>query len=93
MISQSAGRLNIGCAMVMENARALLDSGRSLMAPGEVVFDLSSVEEADSSAVAVMLGWLRHAVLLRSTVCFVGVPAGVLSLAKLYGVAELLPQA
>lgn len=93
MISRSAGHLNVDCAMVMANAKALLDSGRSMMAPGEVVFDLSSVEEADSSAVAVMLGWLRHGATLRSTISFVGIPVGVLSLAKLYGVAELLPQA
>lgn len=93
MIRQSAGSLNVDCAMVMGNATALLACGRSLMAPGKLVFDLSAVEEADSSAVAVMLGWLRHAALLRSTVIFVGIPVGVLSLAKLYGVAELLPQA
>ena len=93
MIEQSAGCLNVNCAMVMANARALLDCGRSSMVAGDVVFDLSSVKEADSSAVAVMLGWLRHAQILRSTVKFIGIPEGVLSLAKLYGVAELLPQA
>lgn len=93
MIQQAAGRLTVEGAMIMSNAQALLDSGRALMAPGDVVFDLSPVVEADSSAVAVMLAWLRHAELLRSTVKFVGIPAGVWSLAQLYGVAELLPQA
>jgi phospholipid transport system transporter-binding protein len=93
VIEQAAGRLNVSCAMVMDNARALLDTGRKLMEPGEVVFDLSAVNEADSSAVAVMLAWLRHANSVRSTVRFVGIPVGVLSLANLYGVAELLQQA
>jgi phospholipid transport system transporter-binding protein len=79
--------------MVIENARALKDAGCAQMVPGEVVFDLSAVDEADSSAVAVMLAWLRHADVVRSTVRFAGIPGGVLALAKLYGVVELLPQA
>lgn len=79
--------------MTMVNARALSEAGRALIGPGESVFDLSSVAEADSSAVAVMLAWRRHADSLRSTVRFTGIPVGVLSLASVYGVAELLQQA
>ena len=60
---------------------------------GEDVFDFAEVTEADSSALAVMLGWLRAAELSRSTVRFANIPAGVRSLAELYGVAELLPLA
>ena len=57
------------------------------------VFDFSEVTEADSSALAVMLGWLRAASLSRSTVKFAQIPKGVVSLAELYGVTELLPLA
>ncbi len=32
-----------------------------LYSSGEVIFDFSAVNEADSSAIAVMLGWLRAA--------------------------------
>lgn len=93
MIEQRAGRLHVCAAMRIDNARNLLLQGNSLIGPGEVVFDFSAVAEADSSALAVMLGWLRHAENLRSTVKFAGIPAAVLELAKIYGVAELLPQA
>ena len=61
--------------------------------PGEVIFDFSAVSEADSSAVAVMLGWLRAADAASARVKFAHIPAGVRSLAELYGVTDLLPLA
>ena len=91
MIEREAGRLVIKVPMVMANARGLLEAGRSALQPGEQVFDLGQVDDADSSAVAVMLGWLRVADRSRSTLKFAHIPAGVRSLAELYGVAELLP--
>lgn len=93
MIEQSAGRLSVHAAMVTDNARRLFEAGCAQMSAGDQVFDLGAVEEADSSAVAVMLGWLRFAPTVGARVSFSGVPAGVLSLAELYGVTELLPQA
>ena len=93
MIERKAGRLVIKVPMVMANARGLLEAGRSALQPGEQVFDLGQVDDADSSAVAVMLGWLRVAGRSRSTLKFAHIPAGVRSLAELYGVAELLPLA
>jgi len=93
MIDSVNGRLCVGCAMITDNARALLEQGRARIVSGEQVFDLSAVSDADSSAVAVMLGWLRHAALTGTVIRFVGVPAGVLSLAELYGVSDLLPLA
>jgi len=91
MIEVAAGRLVVKAPMTMANARGLLEAGRSVLQPGEQVFDLGEVGEADSSALAVMLGWLRAASLLRSTVKFANIPLGVRSLAELYGLTELLP--
>lgn len=93
MIEREAGRLVVKVPLVMANARGLLAAGRSALQPGEQIFDFSEVSEADSSALAVMLGWLRAAELARSTVRFSNIPAGVRSLAELYGIAELLPLA
>ncbi|MBU3696466.1 lipid asymmetry maintenance protein MlaB [Dechloromonas sp.] len=91
MIVSEAGRLVITVPMVMDNARGLLDAGRRLLQPGEQVFDFSRIAVADSSAVAVMLGWLRAADQSRSTLTFAEIPSGVRSLAELYGVTDLLP--
>jgi len=91
MIDHQAGRLVVKAPLVMSNARGLLDAGRSALLSGEQVFDFSEVTEADSSALAVMLGWLRAAEVTQSTVKFANIPSGVRSLAELYGVTELLP--
>lgn len=91
MIEREGARLIVKVPLVMANASGLLQAGRSALQPGEQVFDFSAVTEADSSALAVMLGWLRAAALSRSTVKFAHIPAGVRSLAELYGVTELLP--
>jgi len=91
MIEREGGRLVVKVPLLMANARGLLEAGRSVLQPGEQVFDFSAVTEADSSAIAVMLGWLRAAEQARSTVRFAHIPVGVRSLAELYGVSELLP--
>lgn len=93
MIEREAGRLIVKVPLVMANARGLLEAGRSALQAGEQIFDFSEVVQADSSALAVMLGWLRAASLAKATVKFANIPAGVRSLAELYGVTELLPLA
>jgi phospholipid transport system transporter-binding protein len=70
MIECEAGRLVIKVPMTMANARGLLEAGRSVLQPGEQVFDFSQV-----------------------IVKFAQIPKGVLSLAELYGVIDLLPRA
>ncbi len=93
MIVREADRLIVTAPLIMDNARRLLEAGRDALLEGEQVIDLGQVVEADSSALAVMLGWMRAANVSRSTVKFANIPAGVRSLAELYGVAELLPLA
>ena len=93
MIVREAGRLVVKVPLVMANARGLLDAGRAALQAGEQLIDFSEVTEADSSAIAVMLGWLRGAAASQSSLKFAHVPAGVLSLAELYGLTELLPLA
>lgn len=93
MIERERGRLVVKVPLIMANARGLLEAGRSALQPGEQIFDFSEVVEADSSSLAVMLGWLRSAEMLQSTIKFAHIPAGVRSLAEVYGVTELLPLA
>lgn len=93
MIDADGGRLIVKVPLIIANARALLEAGRSALQPGEQVFDFSEVTEADSSALAVMLGWLRAAEAARANIRFANIPQGVSSLAELYGVTELLPLA
>lgn len=93
MIERSGDRLLVTASLTMDHARSLLEAGCAALQEGEQVFDFSAVSEADSSAIVVMLGWLRAAGAARAEVRFVNIPAGVTSLAELYGVSELLPLA
>lgn len=91
MIERQPGRLRVTAPMVMANARGLLEAGRSAFKEAQEVVDLGAVPEADSSALAVMLGWLRVAESQGRHLVFTHTPAGVRSLAELYGIADLLP--
>ena len=83
---QISGRLSHAGAM------ATMESGRRhIVAGGEAVFDLKEVSECDSTAVCVLLDWLRTAQANTCTLRFINVPERILELAGLYGVASLLP--
>ncbi|MDR2209148.1 MAG: STAS domain-containing protein [Azoarcus sp.] len=58
---------------------------------GNVVLDFRSVTRVDSSALALLLAWLRRAKVRRSTVELRALPESLLALARLYGVDTLLP--
>jgi len=93
MIERQPDHLRVTAPMVMANARGLLDAGRAAFKQTREVVDLGAVTEADSSALAVMLGWLRAAEGQGTHLTFTNTPAGVRSLAELYGIADLFPLA
>jgi phospholipid transport system transporter-binding protein len=54
------------------------------------MFDLSTLKDLDSSAVAVLLAWQRLAKEKSVLIQFEQVPSNLKSLLNLYGVADLL---
>ena len=76
--------------VTMATVSALLNQGLKLRANGEMVIDFARLEKVDSSAVSLMLVWLREAQRNKVILSFINVPGNLMSLAKLYGVAELL---
>ncbi|HEY8888396.1 MAG TPA: STAS domain-containing protein [Gallionella sp.] len=80
------GNLNI------ETVPALFETGLQHLASEDFQVDLSQVESVDSAAVSLLLGLTRAAQLARHDLRVKGLPENLLSLARLYGVAELLPQ-
>ncbi len=58
--------------------------------PASIRIDFSAVTGVDSSAVALLLEWRRMALARGKTLVFENLPANLLSLAQLYGVAELI---
>ena len=76
--------------LTFQNARAVLEQGCAAIRGGETEIDLSGVQAADSSAVAVLLAWQRIARKQGSTLTYRNIPAGLHSLADVYGVDSLL---
>ncbi|KYC29467.1 putative NTP binding protein (Contains STAS domain) [Sterolibacterium denitrificans] len=93
MMRQAGDRIEVGGAMTLAEASALLANGGNALTgtETETVFDLSAVEMVDSSSIAVIFGWLRQAQAQGKTIRIAHPPRDLLSLAALYGVTELLP--
>lgn len=72
-----------------EASRALLDGEQALVA-GVIVFDLSGVTQVDSSALSLLISWRRQAQLRSRTLSFRNIPDSMHSLARLYGLADLI---
>lgn len=59
--------------------------------PGAVVVDAGALQAVDSSALAVLLACRREALAAGKSFSVRGLPDRLQQLARLYGVAELLP--
>lgn len=94
MITRSAGHLQVSGEVTMATVSALY--GQSLFSADDkklgdnLLIDLGKLEKVDSSAVSLMLAWTREARRNQIALSFVNVPNNLMSLARLYGVAELL---
>lgn len=78
--------------VTMAYAPALLEQGVALFGESSAVVDLGQVTDVDSSAVSLMLEWLRRND-GRQRLGFVNLPPNLVSLANLYGVMDTLRQA
>ncbi len=78
--------------MTLSVATALLAEGEEAIAGHASAFDLAAVTEMDSSCLAVVFGWTRAANAAGKTLRLLNLPQNLLSLAAVYGVADLLPQ-
>ena len=85
------GRLLLSGPVTLANVGEVLAEGRRLLADGAATVDLAEVSELDSSALALLLAWLREARAAGRTLAFANVPAALRTIARLYGVEALLP--
>ncbi len=93
MIACEGGRCRVEGPLTMNCVAAVLEESVRLFDSADITVDLGAVTEVDSSAVSLLLEWQRAARRDQRTLHFVNVPANLLSLAKLYGVLELIPGA
>ena len=92
MIAGENGRYSVHGSITMANAKALLEQGAGLLSGQDAVVDFGQVEDVDSSAIGLILAWLRAADEQKRTLRFSHLPENLKTLAALYGVLDLIPQ-
>jgi phospholipid transport system transporter-binding protein len=93
MISRDGNQYKLEGPVTVHTARAVMEEGQTLFDSGEIVVDLAGVSEVDSSAVSIMLEWMRRAAGNGQTMRFINLPGNLCNLASLYGVLDLIPHA
>ena len=93
MIKRDGDRLLVSGPLTLATVTQALREGNDAIAMGARTVDLGEVSELDSSALALLLAWLREAKKRNRELSFTRLPAGLTTIASLYGVAELLPGA
>ena len=92
MITKDDNRFRVDGPITMANARSILEQGDSLFNHGEVEVDLGAVNEVDSSAVSILLQWIREAKQRDQKLIFTNLPENLKSLVALYGVQDFISQ-
>ena len=91
MIRREGDRMVVSGALTLANVATVLGEGSAAIDAGARTVDLGEVGELDSSALALLLAWLREAKRRNLSLVFENLPEGLTTIARLYGVAELLP--
>jgi phospholipid transport system transporter-binding protein len=90
MITREADRYVIEGPVTLHNVEQFVADGATLEGANLVV-DFSRVTTVDSSAVSLMLEWVRHFNGNDRKISFINLSQSLRSLAELYGVIDLIP--
>jgi phospholipid transport system transporter-binding protein len=93
VIRREDGRIVLSGPVTLANVAQVLEEGRRHLAEGAATVDLAEVSELDSSALALLLAWLREAKAAGRSIVFANLPESLQTIARLYGVQDLLPAA
>jgi phospholipid transport system transporter-binding protein len=95
--ASSSEVLKLTGALSFESLPAVLSESTQYAArpdvPDCLTIDFSGITDIDSSAVALLLEWRRQAAARGKRLAYVNLPANLLALAGLYGVADLIQPA
>ena len=91
MIRRDGSRMVVGGPVTLSNVRRVVEEGERQLDEGVRTVDLSEVSDMDSSLLAAMFAWLRHARQREYDIGFVNLPESLRTIARLYGVDALLP--
>ena len=93
MIRRDGQRMIVGGPVTLANVSSVVEAGLRQLDDGISTVDLSEGTEMDSSLLAALLAWMRHARGRDSKIAFANLPGSLQTIARLYGVEGLLPVA
>lgn len=88
-MSSDTGAFPSGATLTHASATAALAAGCARIEAGATAVDCAALTQFDSSALAVLLAWRREAQARGRALEILNVPAGLASLAQVYGVDTL----
>lgn len=76
--------------ILMDNANTVLVQSSTLNIQNDLQIDLSQVTDVDTAALSLLMEWQRRVHAAGKKVTFTHLPESLMSLAKLYGVADFI---
>jgi phospholipid transport system transporter-binding protein len=92
MIVRQGNRYLIDGPVTLYNVATLISEGAALDGDS-VIVDLARVTSADSSALSLLLEWVRRFGSSGRQIAFANISHNLQSLAELYGIVDLIPVA
>jgi phospholipid transport system transporter-binding protein len=90
VIERDGNVLRVSGALTIANVAALCEAGKQKFGDADIVVDLAAATDVDSSALSLMFEWQREARRRNIMISFSNSSDSLLSLAKLYGVSDLI---
>ena len=91
MIRREGRRILVSGPVTLNNVAGILEEGRRHIEEGVRSVDLGEVTDMDSALLAMLLAWLRDARSHQRDLTFANPPESLQTIARLYGVDQLLP--
>jgi len=93
MMRREGSRIAVSGPVTLANVARVLEEGYAQIREAADTVDLAEVTELDSSLLALLLAWLREARRLGRGLEFTNLPPSLATIARVYGVVDLLPSA
>lgn len=90
-IRREEDRLFVYGSIICDSVVAVTRTGAAAIQSGVRVIDLAGIIQVDSSAVSMLLEWVRTMQLHDRQIEFINLPANLAGLVELYDVSHLIP--
>jgi phospholipid transport system transporter-binding protein len=89
-LTQTGNRWEVAGDVIIGAVPMLLQASKSLSIEQNTTVDFAGVTDIDTSTISLILEWKRRAQIENQPIKFVNLPANLISLTQVYGVADLI---